>query len=110
MRNDAFLIRLGRLDASHLFLLSLAALALAAAVLYRLGLIGWALAVFGRLVRGTVWAGFRLWERTLAWASWPLFLAILVALLGLGWAATERVPALTVLSALVPLYMGTTAC
>ncbi len=67
---------------------------------------GW----FGHIVRRSIRQGFLLWERLFAWASWPLFLAIVLGLLAVGWAAAGYLPALTVVCALVPLFMGLTAC
>ena len=40
--------------------------------------------VAGVLIRGGIRAGFRAWERLLAWASWPLFLAVQLGLLAAG--------------------------
>ena len=110
MHPRSWLVELDELHASYLILLSLAALALVAAGLFYVGLLGWALKQFGRAVRWSVRLGFLTWERTLAWAAWPLFLAIVLGLLLLGWLVAGHVPELTVACAVVPLAMGMTAC
>jgi HEAT repeat protein len=107
---DSFLVRLNQLDSSYLILLFVAGVGFAAAILYYTGLLGWAMGWLGYLVRGSIRQGFLLWERLFAWASWPLFLAIVVGLLAVGWAAAGYLPALTVVCALAPLFMGLTAC
>ena len=56
----------------------------AAAVLYQIGLIGWVLRGLGLWSSGAIRKGFLLWERLLAWASWPLFLAIVFGFLVAG--------------------------
>src|ERR1051326_4122894 len=108
--NNSFLIRLNQLDSSYLVLLSLAGLIIAAAILFYTGLLVWIVGVLGRVVRWCIRKGFRLWERALAWAAWLQFLAIVLGLLAVGWAAAGRVPVLTLVCALVPLLMGVTAC
>ena len=41
---------------------------------------------------------------------WPLFLAIVLGWLAVGWAAAGSLPGLTVACALAPLFMGLTTC
>ncbi len=110
MGKDYFFFRLNQLDSSYLVLLSLAGLGLAAAILFYTGLLGWVIGILGRVVRGIIGKGFRLWERLFAWVTWPLFLAGVLGLLAVGWAAAAVLPALTIVCALVPLFMGITAC
>ena len=50
------------------------------------------------------------WRRLLAWAPWPLFLAVVAGFLLLGWALSGVAPLLTVLCGLAPLFMGVTTC
>jgi hypothetical protein len=107
---DSFLIHLNQLDSSHLVLLSVAAVGFAAAILFYTGLLGWILRLIGHVVRGSIGQGFLLWERLFAWASWPLFLAIVLGLLAVGWVAAEYLASLRVVFALTPLFMGLAAC
>ena len=83
---------------------------MAAGVLYQIGLIGWVLRGLGLVVRGGIRKGFRLWERLLAWASWPLFLAIVLGFLVAGGVAGGPLPGLRVVCGLAPLFMGAIAC
>jgi HEAT repeat protein len=103
-------VNLDHVHSSYAVLVALAMLGAAAGLLYWTGLLGAFFRVFGRFVRGCVRLGFFAWEKLLAWASWPVFLAISVALLVLGWAVVQSVPGLTLLCAAVPLFMGVTAC
>ena len=79
--NDSFLIRLNQLDSSYLILLSVGGVGLASATLFYTGLLGWVLRGLSRVVGAIIRRGFLLWRRLFAWASWPLFLAIVVGLL-----------------------------
>ncbi len=99
-----------RVDTSYLLLATLAGTALAASILYQIGLIGWALRAIGLVVRECIRRGFRLWERLLAWASWPRFLAIVVGFLVTGGMVGGPRPELRVLCGLVPLFMGVITC
>jgi HEAT repeat protein len=101
---------LNQLDSSYLILFSVAGVGFAAAFLFYTGLLGWALGWLGRIVRSAIRQGFLLWEWLFAWATWPLFLGIVVGLLAVGWAAAKVLPGLTVVCALIPLLMGLTAC
>src|SRR5689334_5212534 len=87
----SFLIRLNQLDSSYLVLFCLAGLGLAAAILIYAGLFGWLFGVLGLVIRTSIRKGFLLWERLFAWASWPLFLATVLGLLVVGWAAAGHV-------------------
>src|SRR4051812_12645710 len=53
---------LDRLHSSYAILLTLVGIAVLAAVLFKIGVIGFLLRVFGAVVRRGVWAGFRVWE------------------------------------------------
>ncbi len=66
--------------------------------------------VFGLLVTGCIRNGFLLWERLLAWASWPQFLAIVFGFLFVGGMAAGPLPGSRVLCGLAPLFMGMIAC
>jgi HEAT repeat protein len=105
-----WLIDLDRTGLDYMVLLTLALLALTAYLLFRVGAVGWALRHVGRLVRGGIRLGFRLWERLLSWAAWPLFLAITLALLVVGGTLAGSLPAVTIACAGALLFMGVTAC
>ncbi len=110
MDASSWITGLERADASYLLLATLAGILLSAGVLYQLGLIGWVLRGLGLAVGGAIRGGFLLWERLLAWASWPLYLAIIVGFLLLGGVAGGPWPASRVLCGLAPLFMGIIAC
>jgi HEAT repeat protein len=101
-----WLVDTSQVRSSTLILLAIAALGLLAGALLWVGVIDWVLGVAGALVRGGIRAGFRAWERLLAWASWPLFLAVQVGLLAAGAAAAGFLPVGTVACALGALGMG----
>src|SRR3954451_11606337 len=110
VKTSSWFVELEHIHPSSLLLATLAGLTLAAGVLYQVGLIGWALRGLGLVVRGGIREGFRLWERLLAWASWPLFLALVFGFLILGGVAGGPLPGLKVVCGLAPLVMGTIAC
>jgi hypothetical protein len=101
---------LDQLHSSYLILFTVAALALAAGILFYIGLLGWVIQILSVVVRGTVRWGFLLWARFLAWARWPVFLAVVLGLLAGGCAAGSAFPGLVIVCGLVPLFMGVTAC
>ena len=101
---------LGRADTTYLLLATLSGIMLSAGLLYRIGLIGWVLRGFGYLVTRAIRRGFRLWERLLGWASWPIYLAIACGFLLVGGVAGGPCPASRVLCGLAALFMGIIAC
>jgi HEAT repeat protein len=110
VNTSTWFVELEHVHSSSLLLAMLAGLALAAGFLYLIGLIGWALRGLGFVVRGGIRAGFRLWERLLAWASWPLFLAIVLGFLVGGGVVGGALPSVRVVCGLAPLLMGAIAC
>ncbi len=110
MDASSWITRLERANTSYLLLATLAGLMVSAGILYQIGLIGWVLRSLGLVVAGAIRGGFLLWERLLAWASWPLYLAIVVGFLLAGGAAGGPWPASRVLCGLAPLFMGIIAC
>ncbi len=110
MDTSPWIAVLERADTSYLLLATLAGLMVSAGVLYQIGLIGWVLRSLGLVVAGAIRGGFLLWERLLAWASWPIYLAIVVGFLLAGGAAGGPWPASRVLCGLAPLFMGIIAC
>lgn len=103
-------IDLDQIHSSYLVVLSLAALALTAGILFQIGLVGWVLRVLGFVVKGTIRQGFLLWARLLSWASWPVFLAVVFGFLVTGMVVGGLVPGLKVFCGLAPLFMGVLAC
>ena len=110
MDNSSWFAKLEQTQTSYLLLATLASTVLAVGILYQIGLIGWVLRGLGMIVRGGIRSGFLLWERLLAWASWPLFLAIVFAFLLVGGVAGGLLPALRVLFGLATLFMGAITC
>ena len=110
MNQADFVMRLDHLSSSYLIILGLLLVVIAAGFLFRIGLIEWAVDVFARSVRSSVRRGFRLWQRLFSWASWPTFLSLVLTSLLVGWWAYRHLPVVTVVCALIPLFMGVTAC
>jgi HEAT repeat protein len=107
---DAFLIRLNQLDSSYLILLLVVGAGLAAGALFYTGVLGWIIGGVGRLLGGCIRKGFQLWELLFGWATLPIFLGIVLGWLALGWIASWFFPLLTIVCALIPIFMGVTAC
>ncbi len=110
MDASSWMTGLDRADTSHVLLAMLAGILLATVILYRLGAIGRVLRILALVVGAAIRGGFLLWERLLGWASWPLYLAIVVGLLLAGGAAGSIWPTARVLCGLAPLFMGIIAC
>jgi hypothetical protein len=110
MDKSSWFAKLEQTQTSYLLLAVLTLTAVAAGILYQIGVIGWLLRGLGLIVRGGIRRGFRLWERLLAWASWPLFLAIVFSFLLVGGVAGGPLPALRVFFGLATLFMGAIAC
>lgn len=104
------LVQLDLRHSSYLLLAVLAALVLATSVLHRIGILGWLVGILGVSVRWGIRAGFRLWERLLAWTTWPLFLTLVFSILTFGEFAGHLLPGLKIVCGVVPLMMGTMAC
>lgn len=105
-----WLIDPDQLRPSTLIFLTLAVVGLVAGGLFKLGVVGWALRLVGSVVRSAIRTGFRLWESTLSWATWPWFGGVLVALLAVGVLVVGWWPAGAVVFALAPLLLGLVAC
>jgi HEAT repeat protein len=90
--------------------LAVAAVAVAAYVLFRVGFIGAVLRVFSAVVRGTVARGFRLWEQYFSSAAWWQFLVVVLALIANGYLVAAVAPVVTVLCGGAAVFMGVTAC
>jgi HEAT repeat protein len=109
VQQPEWLIRLD-IPSSYKILAGLTALALAVALLYRVGLLGLALGALGAAVRWCVRAGFETWRRLFAWASWPVFLALVLGLIVLGIWADAALPGSAAACGLVVTLLGVTAC
>ena len=109
---------LDHLNSAFLILATLALGGAIAGLLAYCGVIGWALATFGRVVRVGVTAGFRAWVATLSWADWKATAVLTTALLtfglvaeafGLPWfalPATLGLAAVGVVTALAYMYLS----
>ena len=110
MNTSLWLTKLEQANPSYLLLATLAGASLLAGVLYRIGLIGWVLRFVGIVVKGAIRSGFLLWERLLGWASWPVFLAIVIGFLLVGGVAGRLWPGFRVFLGLPSMFMGIIAC
>lgn len=108
--NPHWLIEPEHVRPSTLIFMTLAVVGLLAGALFKLGVIGWVLRTVGRVVRWAVGSGFRLWEMTLSWATWPWFGLVVVAMLGVGLMVVGWWPAGAVPFAVAPLLLGLVAC
>jgi HEAT repeat protein len=107
---DPWLVRLDQTLSSYSVLVSIVLLALAAFLLYRTGILGRVLELFGRFTRGTIRGGFHVWERWLSWADWWVYLLLTVALIAVGSFCASTRPEVTLLCAAAALFMGVVAC
>ncbi|WP_020470048.1 HEAT repeat domain-containing protein, partial [Zavarzinella formosa] len=105
-----WMIDTGGVRSSTIILLTFAVIILLAGALYWLGTIDFGVSVAGAVIRGGIRAGFRVWERCLAWATWPVFLGIQFGLLVIGILVAGSLPPLAVVCSLGPLAMGLAAC
>ena len=108
--NTSWFVRLEQTQTSYLVLAILAGTVASAAILYKIGVLGWALRGLGEVVRTGIGKGFFIWERWFAWASWQEFLVIVGGIFLLGGMAGGRLPALRVFCGLATLGMGVVAC
>jgi HEAT repeat protein len=110
MNTPSWFVNPDQIHSSYLLLATLAGLAASAGVLFRIGLAGWFLQALGRAFRGGIRKGFLLWERLLAWARWPQFLAVVFGFLVAGGVLGGRLPGLRAVCGLAPLLMGAVTC
>src|SRR5579883_1429404 len=105
-----WLVVLDQKRSSYSVLAGLAGSGLVAGALVKTGFLGWALGLFGRLVRWGVRTGFRTWEITLSWAHWGVFLAVTLAALTLGAFLAETAPPVAIGCGLLTSAMGVATC
>src|SRR5947209_1625087 len=89
-------IELDQVHSSYLVLATLAFFGALAGVLYQTGILGWILRLVGLTIRNAIRIGFMVWRRTLAWAPTSLFVAMVLAFIGLGWLVSRSMPILTI--------------
>ena len=105
-----WLVRLDQTLSSYSILATLVAVGLLVGLLDQIGLLGWALDLFGRVTRWAVRSGFRAWERCLTWANWWVYLLLALALLTVGASSAHSLPAITLMCAALTLSMGVATC
>ena len=105
-----WLVRLDQTLSSYSILATLVAVALLIGALERSGLLGWALNQFGRATRWAVRNGFRVWERSLSWANWWVYLILALVLLTAGAFTASSLPLVTLSCAALTLSMGVATC
>jgi HEAT repeat protein len=105
-----WLVDTSPIRSSTLILSAITTLGLLFGVIYWFGVVDRVFGVAGILIRGSIRIGYRVWERFLAWAPWPLFLTLQLGILGVGVAAADPIPAFAVVFALASLGMGVAAC
>ncbi|HEY1189402.1 MAG TPA: HEAT repeat domain-containing protein [Gemmata sp.] len=105
-----WLVRLDQTLSSYSILLSLVVIVLIAGALYQVGVIDWALGLFGRTTRAAVSRGFRFWERWLSWADWRVYLLITFGTITTGILTAHRAPVVTLGCAALALWMGVSTC
>jgi HEAT repeat protein len=110
MKPTVAMFSLDLTDSSTLLLAAFVGTVLLAGLLFQVGLAGWALRALGNLIQFVVRTGFGVWRRLLAWAPWPVFLALVLGLLALGVLGEEDHPGLAVLIGLVLHLLGLAAC
>ncbi len=108
--NPTWLVRLDQTLSSYSILAALVAVGLLVGLLERSGLLGWALGLFGRVTRWAVRSGFRVWERSLSWANWWVYLVLALVLLTTGALTASDLPLVTLGSAALTLSMGVATC
>jgi HEAT repeat protein len=105
-----WLVRLDPSLSSYSILATLVAVVALAVALQRVGVLGLALGLFGRATRGAIRAGFRVWEVTLSWADWWVYLLLSLGLIAFGALTAGTAPVITLGCAALTLSMGVATC
>ena len=108
--DSPWLVKLDQTLSSYSIIATLLVVVLLIGVLERLGVIGWALALFGRVTRWGISSGFHVWERWLSWANWWVYLILTFAVTTLGALAASSVPVVALICAAISLSMGVSTC
>jgi HEAT repeat protein len=108
--SSGWLVDTERIRSSTLILSAIVTLGILVGALFWFGVLNRFFEVVGVFIRGSIRSGFRVWERLLAWAPWPLFLTLQLGLISVGVTVADPIPVLTVVCALGPLGMGVAAC
>jgi HEAT repeat protein len=103
-------VDLADFEPSSVILGTLAGIVVLTVLLYFSGALGILIRLISTLLRVSITSGFKVWQRSLSWAPWPVFLVLTLGLLVLGLHLVDTHPALTALLAAVPLLMGMAAC
>ncbi|MBY0514178.1 MAG: HEAT repeat domain-containing protein, partial [Gemmataceae bacterium] len=102
---------LDHLASAALILATLVVVAAAGGALYYLGVVAWAVGLFGKVVKWSVAAGFATWQATLSWADWRTAGALIAVLLTLGYVShASGAPLVAVPVAALLLAIGLVAC
>jgi HEAT repeat protein len=110
MPETSWIIKLDTIHTSYLILAILALTGLCVAALFKLGTAAWAIRSLNKVLDTGIRYGYELWERTVAWASWPVYLATIISLLVVGILLGRFIPGLRVFTSLITLFMGVTTC
>jgi HEAT repeat protein len=102
-------LSLDSLNSTALLLTLFGSIALLIVFGYQTGLLGKLLRAVAIVIQKTIETGFTVWKQTLSWASWPLFLGLVVALHCLAWYDGEN-PYRALLCGLALLFVGVVAC
>jgi hypothetical protein len=104
-------ITLSQAQSTYWILAAITVILSTVAILFLTGHLPTWFGLLARLLTTGIRHGFRIWERTLAWARWPVYLALVVSLLGLGISSLDHGREwLSLLIAVVMLTTGASAC
>jgi HEAT repeat protein len=110
MPTQSFVLDLDQIGSAYSVLLSFVALAALAGLLVWIGIVGRVVALASLLVQTITATGFRLWERCLSWAPWPVYVAMVAAILSLELLEARTVAPLGLICGVLALFLGVTTC
>jgi HEAT repeat protein len=110
MSNLTSILDFDHIGSAYLVLLSFVVLAALGGLLVWIGLVGRVVALASLLVQTTIAVGFRTWVRCLSWAPWPVFVALVAAILSLDLLEARQLPPLSIPTGLILLFLGITTC
>src|SRR5262245_23973170 len=97
------------LDSSQTVLLAFLAVAVLAAALYLLGVVGLVIRLSAWLVGALLRGGFACWVAVLSWLPWPALLGLIVAAQFIAWFTGPRYPLLDLAMGAGLLFIGFTS-